>query len=608
MVYSVEDCEEQEWLIPNGLGGYASSTKCGINSRTYHGLLVVPQQAPRRRYVVLAKVEDSILSGGKEVWLSSNRYTGAVYPKGHTLLEKFEWSGNFVRWDYSLPVGKVRKTLQVHEGFNAITISYDTGAENSVKVCPLITFRSHHTVKRSGFGHFNYSKGERNIAVFVNYEPMLYLSVDKEFELLDTGYWYYNFEYRLDKERGSNYIDDLYNPFCIVGKGLTITFFTEPYQASPLRESPRDPIQRLKNASLSFVVKGQNGYGIIAGYHWFGEWGRDTLISLEGILLQNELFPQAKVILERYLINSSKGLMPNFFDEAGNPFYSAVDVSLWWFMAAYKYFLYTQDIQFVFDNLEYMEDVMEWYYKGNGIVGRDKELIYHRGAPLTWMDASYDGNVVTPREGFAVEVNALWYNAMMVYDYFLKKAGEKSEWAGRAEKMRWSFNENFVNEWGLYDLIYDDLRPDSSIRPNMLFAVSLPFPIVDRTIASTVVDTVERYLLRPFGVSTLARTDPRYRPYYRGDRRERDEAYHNGPIWPWLIGAYVDAKLSVIDSSIGSSKLMQTLDPLVKLSYTSNGYLPELFDDVPPYKMGGCIAQAWSVAEVLRSLSRLSSS
>ena len=604
---NVEDCERREWILPLRTGGYSSSTICGINSRTYHGFLVVPINQPHKRYVILSKFEDFILIDGEEYPINTNRYLDVYYPQGYKYLVDFKWEKNYVKWVYDYGKTKLEKTLIAHEYENAITVKYKAG-KGELKICPLITFRSHHLVTDKGIYFDTLIEGNK-ITILKDNRPILNFVINSKKSKIElTGYWYYNFFYVLDYEMGNNHKEDLYNPFCVYtdSEASILAYYDKASEAKE-EDSPADLLRLLSIASRDFVVRGKEGWAIIAGYHWFDEWGRDTFISMEGILLLNNLFDQARDIIVRYLSYENKGLLPNHITAEGEPMYLGVDISLWAINAIYSYYLYTRDKEFIRKIYPTLQDIIENYAKGNGIVYIKDNLLFHRGAPRTWMDASYDGHIVTPREGAAVEINALFYNALMIMDYFSRNViGDKNTfYAELAEKVKNSFNEKFVTSWGLYDYLDPYMIPDNSIRPNQIFAFSLPFPIIDEKIGKIMLTTIENELLRPYGLSTLSRRDPKYKPIYRGNRKSRDEAYHNGVIWPWLIGAYIDAKLKVENDIIESKLILDVIKPLLDYSKGHRGFIPEVFEDVPPYLQGGCIAQAWSVAEVFRSLNKL---
>ncbi|QKQ99580.1 glycogen debranching protein [Metallosphaera tengchongensis] len=598
------ECEEREWIIPTGTGGYSSSSICGVNSRTYHGLLIIPQDRPHRRYLTLSKVEDFLVTDEHEYPLSTNHYVDDVfYPEGFRFLHRVDLGKNFVTWNYTFGNSVARKSLTVHRGYDAITLSYET-ERGFFRICPLVTFRSHHVVTKDRHPLITVDTNSE-ITLKANGIPFIRVNVRGDHKVETTSYWYYNFFYRLDYERGSNHLEDLFNPFCVVSKGNRIEI--DAYWGNFVRtvEIPRsrEILDVLSDTAQSFLVKGKTGYAIIAGYHWFDEWGRDTMIAMEGILLVNGLYEQAKGILQRYFNAVNEGLMPNNFLGNNEVVYKGVDIALWGINALYKYFNYTGDLDFVSRLFPKALEIVDWYWKGNGIIYNRGNLLYHIGAPRTWMDAQFDGVVVTPREGATVEVNALFYNALMIVDALAKKLGMKEEeFAEKADKVRSAFNEKFPSEFGLYDYIKWNGTPSEEVRPNQIFALSLPFPVVEGETAKKVISIVESELLRPYGLSTLSKRDPGYIPFYRGDRTSRDRAYHNGPVWPWLIGAYVDAKLNFDDNPLELKGLINKFDPLLRVALRENGFLPELFEDIPPYRMGGCIAQAWSVAEVNRAL------
>ncbi|ACP37986.1 amylo-alpha-1,6-glucosidase [Saccharolobus islandicus] len=609
----LDQCEE-EWLLPTRTGGYASSTICGINARTYHGYLIVPLNQPHHRFLILSKFEDFLLINGNAYSMSTNHYPNSYYPDGYKYLVNVEKTGNNkITWYYDFGYSQVQKTLKVHKGYNAITITY-IATRGKFKLCPFVTFRSHHLAKKFQNEFFTYEIYPPNI-IYVLYEGkrILNFEIHDKYELMNSGYWYYNFIYKLDQELGNNYMEDLYNPFCIISTSnkisVTAYYDQRPKDLNVEETDHYDILKLLSVAGKDFVVKGKDGWAIIAGYHWFDEWGRDTFISLEGLLLVDKQYDIAKQIILRYLNLEKRGMLPNnFISYNGEPVYKGVDISLWAINAIYKTYIYSRDNDFIRKVFDKVLDIIDWYSKGNGVVYNVDNLIFHKGAPRTWMDASYDSRIVTPREGAAVEINALWYNALRIAEFLLKELGEKAEYlSAMAEKVKKSFAEKFISQNGLYDYISWDNIPDKSIRPNQIFSISLPFPIIDdKNIASKILTLIESKLLRQYGLSSLSREDPNYKPVYKGDRRSRDEAYHNGPIWPWLLGAYVDAKLKLESNIMELKLLLEYLNPLLTHASKNQGYIPEIFDDIPPYRPRGCFAQAWSNAEVYRVLVNLS--
>ncbi len=605
-----DDCEDKEWVIPTRTGGYSSSTVCGVNSRTYHGFLVVPQNPPHFRFLVLSKLEDFLRLGKEEIPLNTNRYEGGFYPEGFRYITRFERGRNYVKWYYEYGTVEVEKTLVVNQLYNAIDVRYKA-SRGTLRICPLVTFRSHHLTWRDRQGFFMTETQGRRINILFENKPFLTMEVEGGNRVEPTGYWYYNFVYKLDEENGSNYKEDLYNPFCVYSNtnSLVLHFYSgeRPDNQPNFNVMHREPVELLRESSLDFLVKGKRGWAMIAGYHWFDEWGRDTFVSMEGAILMNGGKEEASQILKRYFADRERGMLPNnYIDYNGEPVYKGVDVSLWAINAVYKYFVNTRDKELVKDLFDSMEDVMEWYMKGNGVVYNKDSLLFHRGAPRTWMDAQYDGVVVTPREGAAVEVNALWYNALREMDYLGKINGSSDDrYVKEAERVKKSFIKAFQGEGYLYDVIDWEGKPDRSLRPNQILAVSLPFPVIEGDTAKRVVESVEDSLFRPYGLSSLGRNSPEYKPVYKGDRASRDNAYHNGPIWPWLLGSFIDAKVALENNQIMLKLLIDQLKPLLTLAERNGGYLPEIFDDIPPYRPRGCIAQAWSNAEVYRGITKL---
>ncbi|MBP1357672.1 MAG: glycogen debranching enzyme N-terminal domain-containing protein [Sulfolobus sp.] len=621
------ECLSGEWLLSFGTGGYASSTLCGINERTYHGYMVVPVDGTLgRRYLLLSKVEDFFIDDKDISYpMSTNHYVGDVYyPSGYKFIKDIKVKLSSVRWIYEFDRTTVIKTLFTFYGYNSILLSYQSSRQGSFNLCPLIGYRSHHLVMRKE-GFFDYMERSNDIIITYNNYPFLHvkiLSPKSNYVVMNTRYWYYNFFYKFDFERGTNYKEDLFNPFCIRFEktdnvDLLFYYKEEPSSISEISKLQKKRLTReseiiniLEDVSQAFVVKTNIGWSMVAGYHWFDEWGRDTFISLEGLLLMQKKFDPAREIIFRYLDHMERGLVPNNFLPNGEPLYLGVDVSLWLVNSVYAYYNYTHDVDFITKIFPSLLDIIESYWKGNGTVFNNNYLIYHKGAPRTWMDAEVDGKPVTPREGASVEINALMYNALNIVNELnsqLNLGYNTNMYINYADKLKKKFFEKFINNSGyLFDYIDWNGNPNNLIRPNQLFAISLPFSIIeDEILARSILRIVEESLLRPLGISTLAKNSPGYTPYYRGDKTRRDLAYHNGVIWPWLLGAYIDAKIKFEKDKMALRKLIAYFDALVRIAKQNLGYIPELFEDIPPYNSGGCIAQAWSVAEFYRGMYKL---
>jgi predicted glycogen debranching enzyme len=438
--------------------------------------------------------------------------------------------------------------------------------------------------------------------------------------------------YKIEFERGQDFKEDLftYGEFTVQlkkGSKLFVLLSNESTQEKDGKKLWDAQVKRKKSllkdidetddfaktltlAADQFIVKrGNDLKTIIAGYHWFADWGRDTMISLPGLCLVTGRFDDAKKIIKAFAQVVDKGMIPNRFpDEGETPEYNTVDATLWYFVAVYEYLRYTKDRDFVKNELyPVLKEIVGWHFKGtryNIKVDTDGLLMAGElGTQLTWMDAKVGDWVVTPREGKAVEINALWFNALKIMQSFAHEFGniddEKyfEQWANTTHN---SFNKEFVNEQNtLYDLIQNGVK-DASIRPNQLFAVSLPFELVSKTVAKAIVKEAELHLLTTKGMRSISYKDDKYVPYYHGDQLSRDGSYHQGTTWSWLIGPFLTAKIKA-EGKTALPKVKKILDEFSKhFNEAGIGQVSEIFDGNSPYFPKGCMAQAWGVAEPLR--------
>jgi predicted glycogen debranching enzyme len=373
-----------------------------------------------------------------------------------------------------------------------------------------------------------------------------------------------------------------------------------------------DIIKQLMMEADQFIVKrGDDLKTIIAGYHWFTDWGRDTMISLPGLCLSTRRFEDAKKILAAFAASTSMGMLPNRFQDNGEePEYNNVDGTLWYFIAVYKYLLATGDKQFILEKiLPVLKTIIDWHFKGTRYnIKVDTDGLLYAGEPgqqLTWMDARIGDWVVTPRMGKPVEIQALWYNALKIFAELLALNGQQSDSFNvnqSADKAKDSFNQLFWNEEGhyLYDVIDENGKPDASLRPNQLFAISLPYPLVERENARSLLKIVQEKLYTPVGLRSLPKEDPHYVPVYGGDQLHRDSSYHQGTVWSWLLGPYIDAVIRVQDTG-GKEQAMKIIEDFeYHLNEGCIGSVSEIFDADAPHHPRGCVAQAWGVAELLR--------
>jgi predicted glycogen debranching enzyme len=632
----IEVASAREWLETNGLGGYASSSIIGMNTRRYHGLLVAAKKPPVGRMALLSKLEETLMIGGKTYELSANRYPGVIHPQGHVYLKEFRLDP-FPVFVYHAGGLQIEKSIFMVYGHNTTVVQYELRgqAKNcTLEFRPLIAFRDYHSTTHENDalnGEVELEAGNLKITPYPGL-PSLYLAHDGE--IRETGVWYRNFEYEVERQRGLDFSEDLFNPCAIVldfarNPLQSVIASTEPnttrsaveLRASEIerrlalmRAAPGDKkfVQYLAQAADQFIVKRGGGHSVIAGYHWFTDWGRDTMIALPGLTLSTGRAELAKSILLSFARAVDHGMLPNRFPDAGeSPEYNTADATLWFFEAVREFLAHTGDLQFARTELyDVLAEIVRWHECGTRYGIRMDEdgllLAGEPGAQLTWMDVKIGDWVVTPRQGKPVEIQALWYNALRVMERLseLLSRGAPDRYRTLAERAKTSFERLFWNPAAdcLYDVVNGDSR-DASIRPNQIFAVSLFHKMVSPDRAIRIVDTVEHHLLTPFGLRSLSPSDPQYRGRYEGDPRNRDSAYHQGAVWPWLMAPFIRAYLEVYGRSPKSRKrAAKWLAALGKfIEGRGVGQLPEVFDGDAPHRPGGCIAQAWTIAELLRA-------
>jgi predicted glycogen debranching enzyme len=631
----------REWIETNGIGGYASSTIVGLNTRRYHGLLVAATRPPVGRMVLLSKMEETVIIRGHRYDLSTNRYPGAIYPAGYELLKEFRLDP-FPTFVYEVEGLEVEKQVFLVYGHNTVVIEYDfrrldpgLDSDVSFELRPLIAFRDYHSTTRwnDALDPAFAIEGDRVTLTPYQGVPFLHIAFGKA-QIEKVGDWYYNFERDAEFERGFYDNEDLFNPLVSkysLGPGDSVSVIAslerhgaaesadlrgrELQRRAELERSSRhfDPLTvSLTTAADQFIVKRGDLDTIIAGYHWFGDWGRDTMIALPGLTLAAGRAEVARSILETFARHIDQGMLPNRFpDDGAAPEYNTVDAALWMFEAAQAYANHTEDWSFVEHQLyDALAGVIDWYERGTRFgIKVDVDGLVQAGAAgsqLTWMDAKVGDVVATPRQGKPVEIQALWYNALRIVEEFARRFGRASEaaaYAMKAELTRRSFNDAFWYGDGgyLYDVIDGDRR-DASLRPNQILAVSLSHSMLESVRAGAVVATVERDLLTPRGLRSLAPSDPSYRGRYVGDAATRDMTYHQGTVWPWLAGPFFTAWLKTHGSDETSREAVRAWLAQFSehLSEAGLGQVSEIFDGDAPFEARGCIAQAWSVAELLR--------
>jgi predicted glycogen debranching enzyme len=623
-----------EWLETNGLGGYSSASVAGANTRRYHGVLVAATKPPVGRMVVLSKLEETLVVKDQRFELSSNQYPGAIYPQGHKFLKRFT-RNLFPEFIYEAGDVEIKKTVAAIYGENTVVILYEVlQAKGNVtlELLPLASCKDYHSEAHANDSIYHNYLFDEGVFQTLNYErcPEISISVPGS-SFVESKGWYYNYEHAAEQSRGLDYTEDLYSHgrFEVTltpGDKLGVIVSTEDPRgrdAAGLVETEKtrreaiakpfayhEGLKRLALAADQFIVKRGELNTIIAGYPWFADWGRDTMISLPGLCLATGRYHDLKNIIRAFADSASKGMLPNRFPDHGEtPEYNTIDATLWFFVAIYKYYLASKDKEFITSTLPVLTDIIEWHYKGtryNIRVDPSDELLAggEERVQLTWMDAKVGDWVVTPRRGKPVEINALWYNALNILSYFQAECGaidESKAWKEKADRVNESFNEKFWNDMRgcLYDHIEDN-ENNADLRPNQLYAISLPFPLLTKQRATKVLKVVTDQLLTPKGLRSLERPHPDYRYLCSGTIHERDGAYHQGTVWSFLIGPYIDALLFVKGDKAKKEAARIIEDFLKNLDEACVGSISEIFDAEEPHTPRGCFAQAWGVAEALR--------
>jgi predicted glycogen debranching enzyme len=594
---------------------------------------------PGGRILLLAKLEETLLIGDRRVDLSTNEYAGGIHPRGYEYVTSFR-STPFPTFTFEAEGVKVEKVLFMPHGSNATQIEYrvlecPAGVQLRLEVRPLIAFRDYHATTHENPFLDSSVEITDALASMQPYpgSPRLYLAHNAQAALRE-GYWYRNFVYRIERERGLDFQEDLFNPLVLLydlsqRRPAIVIASTQSYHignADKLRKgeqrrretvcagSPNDDplVATLTSAADQFLARRGDDWTIIAGYPWFTDWGRDTMIALPGLTLFTGREAIAKSILSNFARHIDMGMIPNrFLDSNDASEFNNVDGTLWFFEAARAYADKTGDYSFLAELYPLFEKIIYFHIKGTryNIKMTENALLHSgsRGVQLTWMDAKIGDWVVTPRSGKPVEIQALWYNALKIMEDLARRLGEEAQqrkYSTLSSLALWAFNRIFWNKEKncLYDVVNGS--PDASIRPNQILAVSLHYSMLSLDRARAVVKRVEEELLTPVGLRTLAPSDPNYHGRYSGGPASRDSAYHRGTVWPWLLGPYLTAYIRVhggtTEARRRARELLRGLED--HLGRACTGQISEIFEGDPPHRPCGCFAQAWSVGEVLRVL------
>ncbi len=633
--------ERREWLVTNGIGGYGSGTVAGLLTRHYHGLLVAALEPPLGRTLMLVKLDETAHYGGQRFELGCNRWgDGSIAPTGYVDLEAFELEGTIPVWHYALADARLSKRVWMEQGKNTTYVRYSLSRGSTPLQLSLKTFlnyRDHHG--GSVMGNWQVWRVEEGIDM-VAFGGAVPLHLRGPGHWTPNNEWYRHFELQLERYRGTGCSENHF-------QGATLEMTLEPGQALTLVASAEgdcdedgeaalqrqreyesqlcdraletlgddERLQQLSLAAAQFICDrplsdGTSGQTIMAGYPWFGDWGRDTAISLPGLTLATGRPEIAQTILRTFARYFDQGMMPNLFPDSGmEPDYNTVDAILWYFQGVQAYLEATGDIDLIEELYPALQEVIDWHLRGTRYnIGVDEDgLLYagEAGVQLTWMDAKIDDWVVTPRQGKAVEINALWYNALEVMVRLAQVLGkDERQYQHLAQRTRQGFGRFWYEAGGYcYDLLDSPQGHDASLRPNQIFALSLPQSLLTQDQGRSLLEVVGRELLTSYGLRSLSPRDAQYCGEYGGDRWQRDGAYHQGTVWSWLLGPFALAHYKIY----GDKALARSfLDPLFDhLRDGAVGSISEIFDGNPPHTPRGCFAQAWSVGELLRVMSLL---
>jgi predicted glycogen debranching enzyme len=648
---NLEAAESREWLVTNGIGGYASSTIAGGMTRRYHGLLIAALQPPVGRTHLVAGLDEIVRYGGGEFALATHRWaSGALEPKGFQCIENFRLEGTTPVWTYALAGAQLEKRVWMQQGANTTYVQYtlrQAAAAVEIELNSLVNYRDFHASTHAGDWQMRIDPVEQGVRVvaFDGAVPFYLKSAQASCEPQHD--WYRDCFLPAEKERGLDDREDhllaaLFRAKIEVGASVTIVLTTEESAAldgenartqrssyetellnawnkpnPPIAAESRDWLVPLVLAANQFIVKRAlpeqpDGRSVIAGYHWFADWGRDTMIALPGLTLTTGRPDVARQILQAFARYVDAGMLPNNFPDAGGkPEFNTVDAGLWYFEAIRQYFAATGDIRTLQDLFPVLAGMVDAHAKGTRYqihVDPTDGLLYagEPGVQLTWMDAKVGDWVVTPRTGKAVEINALWINALETMARFARLLKKSS---GPYESLAYMAKDGFQKFWNeqqscCYDVIDSPgVGNDSALRPNQIFAVSLPLSPLTPKQQKAVVDICAQRLLTPCGLRSLAPGELGYQGHYLGGPRERDAAYHQGTVWGWLLGPFALAHFRVYRNPAAALSFFDAIGAAIRIYGV--GTLAEIFDGDPPFTPRGCIAQAWSVGEVLRAFTEL---
>lgn len=651
---------QREWLVTNGIGGFASGTVAGLLTRRYHGLLIAALQPPLGRTLCVTKFDETLTVADRAYELGCNAWKdGTISPQGYLLLEHFYLDGTIPTWHYVCADGLLEKRIWMEQGQNLTYVQYRLARSSQpidLSLKALVNYRDYHCVTQAEDWQMQIQPIAQGVLVqaFPGAQP-IYLQADRG-EAQPEHIWYHDFDLEIERERGLEDREDhlhavTFQVTLLPGMTYTIVASTSPIDLASIPDAynrqknheqqilshwrnqnqkrtasnsscdfeTNFAVESLVLAADQFIVDRACGKTILAGYPWFSDWGRDTMISLPGLTLTTGGSEIARSILETYAQSVDRGMIPNRFPDSGDtPEYNTVDATLWYFEAIRAYYEETHDRGLLETLFPTLQEIIDWHVQGTRYnIQRDSidGLLYagDNGTQLTWMDAKVGDWVVTPRIGKPIEINALWYNALCVMVQISKILNHSaSRYQTWAEQVRTSFQRFWNRETGYcFDVLDTPTGNDASLRPNQLFAITLHnsatlAPLLTPEHQRSIVQICGQHLLTSYGLRSLSPQDPAYQGLYQGNQFQRDGAYHQGTVWGWLMGVYAIAHWQVYGNADQAKQLLRPL--LDHRSDAGLGSMSEIFDGNAPFRSRGCLAQAWTVAEWLRAWRMIESS
>ncbi len=618
----------KEWLVTNGLGGYASGTVSGANTRQYHGLLVSAENPPTDRKIVVSKIEERIGVNGEFFDLSTNQYPSRIHPKGYKLLKQFNRSP-IATWVYENNQMKLVKTISMVDGSNTTVLTYQNQGQHTItlELHPLYSYTRFHDFFRENKKTVFSSTRLKNGLITYPYKGAQPIYTNwSGGEFVELPCWYKNLVLKNEVERGTGKSAD-YFQIGVLKKELqpnellTLRFSTDDHLAKtpilpPLKTTPVSLsfFEDLLKSGEQFLVNRESTgtKTIIAGYHWFTDWGRDTMISMRGLTIATKKKKLSKSILVTFLKTVNQGMLPNRFPDNSSDEveYNSIDSALWLFVSLFDYYKTFHDKAFVKGQMSVLHEIILNHIHGTrynihvteeGFLSGGED-----GIQLTWMDAKVNGLVITPRMGCPVEINALWYNALRIYGFFCDEFQlQKDELFETVQSnFQANFEKYFLTQAGtLYDVIVPNESSDSSFRPNQLYCLSLPFNILPKTQEVVIFEAIKNKLFTFFGLRTLDQGDDNFISEYQGNQWHRDHAYHQGTVWPFLLGEYYEAFFKLYGATEeNKKKVVSELADLRTHFYNNEGIhcISEIFDGNNPKEGKGTIQQAWSVSALIK--------